>query len=62
MEDTHELERLVIGGLLKFEAKAYTEIEGKLKPEYFSNPQEHRNIFLEIILIPHNLVLDFLIN
>ena len=49
MEDAHELERLLIGGLLKYETKAYTEIEGKLRPEHFSNPQEHRNIFLEII-------------
>jgi replicative DNA helicase len=49
MEDAHEYERLLIAGLLQNGPSAYTDIEGKLKPEHFSNPIEHRNIFAEIL-------------
>tara|TARA_Y100001938_G_scaffold37130_1_gene51260 strand:- start:3772 stop:5319 length:1548 start_codon:yes stop_codon:yes gene_type:complete len=48
MEDAHEYERLLIAGLLQNGPSAYSDIEGKLKPEHFSNPPEHRNIFAEI--------------
>ena len=45
----HESERLLLGGILKYKDKAYSEIENKLKPTDFSNPVEHQNIFSVIV-------------
>mgnify|MGYP003660667124 CR=1 FL=1 len=45
----HELERLLIGGLLKYKHDAFSQIEGKIGPKFFSNPREHQNIFSTIV-------------
>jgi len=45
----HELERLLIGGLLKHKHEAFSQIEGKIGPKFFSNPREHQNIFSTIV-------------